>query len=256
MLGIERHGTGRRRLALLQAITSTGSIAKAARSVGLSYKGAWDAVEAMNNLAGGQLVRRTTGGRGGGGTRLTARGLELLRLQEQLSEQQRGFIARIERERHGAARDLPVLGQLAMLTSARNQFAGRVKRVIPGAVNDEIELEIGGGGSLVATITRESTRLLRLQPGAPVTALIKASWVILAPASRKPLACTAGNQLKGTVRRITRGAVNSEVILSLRGDQTLVAIVTNESVRAIGLKKARPVAAIFNASSVILVRLD
>ena len=74
---------------------------------------------------------------------------------------------------------------------------------MPRAIGDPLrsisacghDLRVGNrvGGSLVATITRGSTQLLRLQPGAPVTALIKASWVILAPASRKPLAYTARN---------------------------------------------------------------
>src|SRR5690606_36764663 len=62
------------RIALLEAIGSDGSITRAARRVGLSYKAAWDAIYRMNNLAGEPLVSRVTGGKGGGSTRLTARG--------------------------------------------------------------------------------------------------------------------------------------------------------------------------------------
>ena len=55
-----RHGTfgSRRWMELLAAIGSEASIAAAARHVGLSYKAAWDAVEAMNNLADAPLVER------------------------------------------------------------------------------------------------------------------------------------------------------------------------------------------------------
>ena len=56
------------RIRLLEAIAETGSISKAAPLVPLSYKGAWDAVDAMNNLAEQPLVARSTGGRQGGGT--------------------------------------------------------------------------------------------------------------------------------------------------------------------------------------------
>ena len=49
---------GEQRIALLEAIAATGSITQAAKAVGLSYKGAWDAVDAMNNLADSALVER------------------------------------------------------------------------------------------------------------------------------------------------------------------------------------------------------
>src|ERR1700741_1015467 len=70
--------TGKRWMALLAAIDSHPSITAAAKSVGLSYKAAWDAIEAMNNLSDRPLVERSVGGKGGGGTRLTARGTQLV----------------------------------------------------------------------------------------------------------------------------------------------------------------------------------
>src|SRR3546814_18359766 len=59
-----------RRMSLLAAIGTEGSITAAAKKVGLSYKAAWDAVDAMNNLAGEALVVRTTGRQRGGGPTL------------------------------------------------------------------------------------------------------------------------------------------------------------------------------------------
>lgn len=43
-----------------------------------------------------------------------------------------------------------------MKTSARNQFSGKVSRVVAGAVNDEIELEVPGLGAIVAIVTHGS----------------------------------------------------------------------------------------------------
>lgn len=252
--GLGGSAGGRRRLELLQAIEATGSITRAAKAVGLSYKGAWDAVDAMNNLADGALVHRVAGGHGGGGTRLTARGRELLALYEKVQAEQRQLVARIERDHAQVREDLPVLQRLSMLSSARNQLGGRVCRLDAGAVNDEVELEIAGGGRIVATITRESTRTLRLKVGAPVTALIKASWIVLALPGTA--AFSAANQLGGSVRGIKAGAVNSEVGVALPGGQTLVAIVSRNGVAELGLRRGRPVVALFNASSVILVRTD
>ena len=57
------------RIALLQQIAEQGSITRAAKAAGLSYKAAWDAIEELNNLAATPLVERNVGGRGGGGAR-------------------------------------------------------------------------------------------------------------------------------------------------------------------------------------------
>ncbi|GIS50793.1 MAG: hypothetical protein Ct9H90mP25_2270 [Gammaproteobacteria bacterium] len=50
---------------------------RGAKSVGISYKTAWDRINMMNNLSDKPLVRRSAGGSGGGGTSLTELGKEL-----------------------------------------------------------------------------------------------------------------------------------------------------------------------------------
>lgn len=62
------------RVVLLERIGEHGSISAAARSMGMGYRHAWDLVDAMNRLAPAPLVERSTGGRGGGGTRVTPAG--------------------------------------------------------------------------------------------------------------------------------------------------------------------------------------
>lgn len=62
------------RVVLLERIREHGSISAAARSMGMGYRHAWDLLDAMNRLAPAPLVERTTGGRGGGGTRVTPAG--------------------------------------------------------------------------------------------------------------------------------------------------------------------------------------
>lgn len=63
--------------------------------------------------------------------------------------------------------------------SARNQLSGTVKETKPGAVNAEIIVDIGNGDELTAIITMESMKKLGLEKGKPVTALIKASHIIV-----------------------------------------------------------------------------
>jgi molybdate transport system regulatory protein len=60
------------------------------------------------------------------------------------------------------------------------------------------------------------------------------------------------NRLRGTVSRLTKGQVNSDVVLTLAGGNTVSAIVTNDSIEQMGLKEGVKACAVFNASSVIL----
>ena len=62
------------RVVLLERIREHGSISKAARSMKMSYKHAWDLVDSMNRQADKPLVATSKGGKGGGGTQLTETG--------------------------------------------------------------------------------------------------------------------------------------------------------------------------------------
>jgi molybdate transport system regulatory protein len=63
---------------LLEAIARTGSITAAARTLGMSYRRAWLLVDTMNRCFKEAVVETEAGGRRGGGTQLTAVGVELL----------------------------------------------------------------------------------------------------------------------------------------------------------------------------------
>ena len=242
---------GTNRVGLLAALAQCGSITAAAKQVGLSYKAAWEAIDTMNNLAGEPLVQRSTGGKGGGGTRLTARGAQLVENFTMVEQLHHDFMERLNRQAAGVADDVALFSRFKMRTSARNQFFGTVTRVVPGAVNDEIELAIAGGQKIVAIVTRESTDNLALAPGRQVFALIKSSSVIVMTAG-EGVRLSARNQLAGTVARLTRGAVNAEVVIALGGGGTVAATVTNESVDTLGLAEGLAATALFKASSVIL----
>ena len=63
--------------------------------------------------------------------------------------------------------------------SARNRLTGKVSRLVPGAVNTEVVIDLAGGGSVAAIITNESSSTLELTEGTTATALFKASSVIV-----------------------------------------------------------------------------
>lgn len=65
-------------------------------------------------------------------------------------------------------------------TSARNHLRGNVTRLVKGAVNTEVTMQTSGGLTVNAIITNESVESLGLDIGTPVSAIVKASHVILA----------------------------------------------------------------------------
>ncbi len=66
--------------------------------------------------------------------------------------------------------------------SARNQLAGEITLVKPGAVNAEVDVQLKGGDLVAATVTNDSVENLGLKKGQAVTAVFKAGAVILAVA--------------------------------------------------------------------------
>ena len=243
---------GQRRMDLLVAIGSCRSIAAAARKVGITYKGAWDAVETMNNLAGTALVKRAVGGRGGGGAALTERGRELVNAYTSATHRNREFLDTLNSASPAGSGDSHLLARLSFATSARNQLAGHVRRIEKGAVNDLVELELPGGETVTAVITRGSIDGLGLKRGATAVALIKASSIILATVTTRKLKLSARNQLAGRVTRVVRGAVNDEVVVEMKGGNTLAAIITNRSTRELKIARGARVIAIIKSSSVML----
>jgi molybdate transport system regulatory protein len=250
---------------LLAALATRRSIVAAAKAVGLSYKAAWEAIDTLNNLAERPLVQRAAGGSGGGGTRLTVAGEELVAQFRRAQRENAAFQRRLSRGGDDApAPSTGTLGRLNVRSSARNQYAGIVTRVKRGTVDTEVQLRLGGGEPMVAVITRPSATRLGLKPGTPAMAWIKASSVILAADNARNatgdadgadggVQFSARNCLRGLVVRIVRGAVNSEVVIEFGGGNTIAATVTHASVRALGLRRGRRATALFKASSVILV---
>jgi len=249
-VGGENFG-GRGRIALLSCIATSGSITRAAKAMKMSYKAAWDAIDTMNNLAGEPLVERVVGGKGGGGTRLTARAERLVANFELIEREHRRLVEQLNQQTNDITTDLLLIRSMNMKTSARNQFLGTVTKVVRGAVNDEVELEIAGGHRLVAIVTHDSAQELGLQVGAAAIALVKASSVIVVTEPAKAR-FSARNQLSGTISRVHPGAVNTELVIELPGGGTVAAIVTVQSSHTLDLAVGKPVSAIFKASSVIL----
>jgi molybdate transport system regulatory protein len=247
----ESSGVGDRRISLLEQIDRTGSITQAAKAVGISYKTAWDTLDAMKNMSGAPLLESVSGGAHGGGSRLTGEGRKLVEMYRVIEAEHERFLSALSQGVDDFQNFYQLIRRLSMKSSARNQFFGKVVKVRSGPVNSEVEIALNGEDRIVAVITHESEENLGIRIGSEVWALVKASWVILTT-GESDFKLSVRNRLCGTVSRLTKGQVNSDVVLTLSGGNTVSAIVTNESVEELGLKEGVAACAVFKASSVIL----
>lgn len=244
------HAISDKRIEVLRGIAVTGSISSAARSLGISYKSAWLAVETLSGLAGAPLVESTVGGSGGGGAKLTPQGEQLLALAEELSLARRAVLAR-----HAAGETIGA--GLGLRTSMRNQIACEVESCEPMAARDPmvlVRLRNAGGDRLLSQITQESADLLGIAPGMRIQALCKATAVEVIDAGANHVSASLPGSvasqflLSGRIRRVSAGEQRDEVTLELRGGGMWTGFATHAFAAAVG-KRAQ---ARMSAAAVVL----
>ena len=77
---------GKGRVQLLERIEQLGSIAQAAKSMGMSYRKAWGLIKEMNTIAQAPLVEKQPGGKSGGGAVVTEAGKAAIQKYQQLMQ--------------------------------------------------------------------------------------------------------------------------------------------------------------------------
>lgn len=241
-----------KRIELLMAIKKTGSINKAAKEVPMSYKSAWETIEAMNNLSINPIVQKEIGGSGGGGTKLTEYGENLLKTYHLLKEEQKKFVENLNRIVDINNGTLKTIRRLSMQISARNQITGIVEAIEMGTVNAEVHIKLKSKNILVSIITNTAVQNLDLKVGDEVIAIIKSSNVFIS--TDENLQLSARNKFQGIVDSINQGGINSEIVIDIGNGDKIVAIITTSSVNNLNIKEKSKVGAIIKASDVMIGR--
>jgi len=250
---------GDTRIRLLEAIELCGSISQAAKEVPLSYKAAWDAVDAMNNLAEQPLVERAVGGRHGGGTLLTDYGKRVIAAFRAMEAEYQLALDRVAASLAKPDSKDPLALQrlmrsVSVSTSARNQFVGPVTTLRAGEVTYEVGIRFDGRNEIVAQISAEGAEQMCLNIGRELHAWVNSAAVILVTDDSVRL--SARNQLWGEVQRIHQGPVAVDVVLALPAGRTVSAIITRDALDELGLQEGSRACAVFKASSVMLCSFE
>jgi molybdate transport system regulatory protein len=247
---------GDERIRLLEAIERTGSIAKAARQVPMSYKTAWDALDALDNLADLPVIVRTVGGPTGGGTTLTAYGRWLVAMFRAVEGEYRGAVEALAEAAGPEVTDpaafQSLLRRLTMSTTSPNQFGCRVTKLLSGPVLTKVVLALDEDTPIEAHVMTEGAQAMRLEPGLDVMALVKAQSVLLLP--NPQWRTSVQNHLVGVISRIKSGPLNAEVVVDLlpRMTRHVTAVIGAPALRSLKLRVGATVGAAFDASGVVL----
>lgn len=255
LLALRREGrflVGRDRIKLLEAVAEHGSITKAAKVVGFSYKTAWDAVNSINNLLPSPAFVTKAGGRSGGGAEVTAEGRRLIatfhRLEERLSR-----ISSLIAEEGLEDQDDFLLWSIGVKISARNVFQTEVVQVRKWPVDVEVTLRVSPETSILAIVTNDSADELGLEPGRKALALIKSNFVTLAPADLAPAGQSiVRNSFSGIVTRRIDAERNSEILVDIGTGKTMTAVAPRQTAEDMGITEGDKVVASFSPTNVIL----
>ncbi len=238
-----------KRIELLHAIQKYGSISKAAKAVPMSYKSAWEAVDMMNSLSPEPIVARETGGRDGGGTKITAYGLQLLKNYAVLKEEHTRFLTRLSELTDIQSGAFKTIGRLAMQISARNQIQAEVVSVESQNVNAKIVLKLKSGQEFVSVITKEAVEDLHIEENQTVIAIFKSSTVLLSNLKDEK---SEENGVEGIVSKIEKDAQNAKVQVDIGNHDTIVSVMPVDSLEKMELNEGSSVKAVIKANDIMI----
>ena len=240
------------RIRLLEAVAREGSISAGARAVGITYKAAWDWLDALANLFGRPMLETRTGGRSGGGATLTPAGARVIEAYRRMEAEMARVVRLIEPDLAGSGiSPFNLVSGFFMRTSARNVLRGTIQSIEADALTADVAVAVSDRTTIHALITAASLRDLGLVVGREAIVLIKAPFVMIAPGTEPP-AVSVANRIAGTVARIELGAVNAEVVLDVGDGKSIAASITARSAEALALAEGSPAIALFDAAHVIV----
>ena len=239
-----------KRIKLLEEIDNVGSISKAAKLVPMSYKSAWDAIDMINNLSPEIIVSKETGGKGGGGTTLTPYGKNFLQTYKLLQKEHAKFLSQLTKMTDFNTGILRSIKRLNMQISARNQIQGTIEFLQQDKINASIGILLKSGVTIVSMITNDAVKSLGLSVGDDVVAIFKSSNVLLSAANDFKI--SARNTIDGVVENITKGPINSEVIINIGNNEKITSVVSSEAIEELNLQIENKITAIIKSNDVMV----
>ncbi len=155
-----------KRVKILKFIEKFGSLNKASKELGITYKHIWDEIKDMEKYLNEKLLMTVSKGRKGGGTTLTEKAKEILNDYEMY---EKGINLEISDK----------FWESLSIMSARNKIKGTIEEIKTEGVATEIKIKVNEPVEIVALITKTSAERLKLKKGDKAFAIIKATDVMI-----------------------------------------------------------------------------
>ncbi len=229
---------------LLENIIVYGSISKAAKALGVTYKTAWGWIDKMNRLSPRPLVQKISGGKDGGGTVVTSYAKELISIYEEVEALQHKHLHTLESSFSHLQED----DQDRHFAFSR--LEAEVKEIIFKGEKAVFLLALPCGSEISAQTPASFAQVNKLDLGKKVSVLIEADSISVTKSFEKEI--SSRNKLNVTVDEIRID--EDDVLLALRlcEGHYLTARITHRSYSDLKIKKSDELMAVFKAYSVTL----
>lgn len=238
---------GKGRIEILKNIDRYGSLSKAAKAMNMSYKAAWDSLNEMKNLSNEELIISSTGGKKGGGSRLTKRAKEYIKMYDLLYASEQEFLKTIESHIDNFSALQAFLHRSSLRTSARNQLFGKVKRVEKSAINSKISILIHDSLEIYSSITNKSVKDLGIEENKSVYVLIKAPWINISREKKD-----SENEILCTIKKIETEGSLVELTLHINPVISITSVMQAKKFHALSVTKNDHIIASFKPSDTII----
>lgn len=240
----DRGFIGPGRVELLQNIQIHGSISKAAQTMKMSYKAAWDSVDIMNKLSTKPLVTKITGGKGGGGTVITAHAKELIHAFNEISSLYRNYFEVLSDSFNEQLSDEiyeePVFSRLSGVIFEKRNIGE----------NFELLIKLNSGQILTSIETKKFVIEKDLDIKDEISLLIETNNIIL---TKQPLENSARNLLKGHIIKINDNGINAHICIDCGNEDIINAKVTSASCKKLQLQPNDNIYAQFKAYNITIL---
>ena len=236
-----------KRVKLLENIVVYGSIAKAAKASGVTYKTAWEWIDKMNDLSPKPLVKKISGGKGGGGTVVTAYAKELMHLFEEIEALHQKHLNTLE-ESFSYLENEEEVGSFSF-----SRLEGKIIEIVLNAKNAIVSIELLNGSVISAQAPISFVEVNALKVGSVIMALIESDAISVSRSFDKEI--SSRNKLKTEVIGIS---IEEDVLLTLGLDeaQMMTSRITLKSYNDLKIKKGDILIAMFKAYSVTLFNVE
>jgi len=236
----------KKKVALLENVRDYGSMAKAAKALGITYKTAWNWIEKMNALSPSSLVQKVSGGKDGGGTIITVYAKELIRIYHEVD-------ALHQKHLEGMQNSLAhIEDDIMQKTFSFSGLQVNVAKIQEHKTNVELLLKLKCGLSVIAYSSIQFMKVNALKIGSNVLMLVESDAVSVSRVERKEI--SSRNKLQTKIIDIVFEGKDVLLTLMLSENENLTSRITLKSFQDLQLQKGDSVMAMFKAYNVTLLK--